>query len=108
MEKVPSGSARFLAALDFYLDTPKEVAVVGAPGAEETRDFLREAHRRYLPNRVLALLDPAADAEAVGKEVPLLAGKTQLNGKTTAYVCENYTCQAPTQNPDQFVKLLGE
>ncbi len=108
MEKVPSGLARFLAALDFYLDTPKEVAVAGPPGAEETRGLLREVHRRYLPNRVLALLDPAESAEAVGKEIPLLAGKTQLNGRTTVYVCENYTCHAPTHDLDQFVRLLEE
>ncbi|MDP6088016.1 MAG: hypothetical protein QGF68_18530, partial [Nitrospinota bacterium] len=61
-----------------------------------------------LPNRVLALLDPAESAEAVGKEIPLLAGKTQLNGRTTVYVCENYTCHAPTHDLDQFVRLLEE
>ena len=108
MEKAPSGLARFLAALDFHLDTPKEVAVVGPPGAEETRGLLRQVHRRYLPNRVLALLDPDESAEAVGKEVPLLAGKTRLNGRTTVYVCENYTCRAPTHDLEQFERLLEE
>ncbi|MFQ5912532.1 MAG: thioredoxin domain-containing protein [Nitrospinota bacterium] len=106
MEKAPAGFSRFLVALDFYLDTPKEIALVGPPGAEETQSLLREVHRRYLPNKVLALLDPEADAEAVGQEVPLLAGKTRLDGKTTAYVCENFTCQSPTHDLDLFAKLL--
>ncbi|MEE8110726.1 MAG: thioredoxin domain-containing protein [bacterium] len=107
MEKLPAGFSRFFAAVDFYLDTPKEIAIVGSRDADDTRNLLREVHRRYLPNKVLALLDPEADAESAGKEVPLLAGKTQLNGKAAAYVCENYTCRAPTNDVGQFAELLG-
>ncbi|MBI2881987.1 MAG: thioredoxin domain-containing protein [Candidatus Tectomicrobia bacterium] len=107
MESLPSGFARFFAALDFYLDAPKEIAVLGPPGSGETRKFLREVHRRYLPNKVLALLDPSADAGAAGREVPLLAGKSQVDGKVTVYVCQNYACQSPTSDLDAFAKLLN-
>jgi uncharacterized protein YyaL (SSP411 family) len=106
MDKLPAGFSRFLAALDFHLDTPKEIAVVGSPKEKDVDQLLREVHRRYLPNKVLAVLDPDAGVEAVGGEVPLLAGKTQVEGKATAYLCENYTCQAPTNDLTGFAKLL--
>jgi uncharacterized protein YyaL (SSP411 family) len=106
MDKLPAGFSRFLAALDFHLDTPKEIAIVGSPKGEDVGVLLREVHRRYLPNKVLAVLDPEGGVEAVEREVPLLAGKTQVEGKATAYLCENYTCQAPTNDLTGFAKLL--
>ena len=106
MDKVPAGFSRFLVALDFYLDTPQEVAIVGASDAEDTRVLLRAVRRRFRPNQVVALMDPDADVGAVGQEVPLLAGKSQLDGRATAYLCENYACQAPTDSPEELSKLL--
>jgi uncharacterized protein YyaL (SSP411 family) len=31
--------------------------------------------------------------------VPLLAGKAQVDGKPTLYVCEGFACQAPVTDP---------
>lgn len=107
MEKVPAGFSRFFIALDFYLDTPQEVAIVGTFDASDTQDFLRMVRQRYQPNQVIALVDPASDTKAISEEVPLLAGKIQLEGQATAYLCENYACQAPTNRLEEFSELLG-
>ena len=59
MGRYPSGFGRFLAALDFHLGSPVEVAVVweeDGPPTERKRllaPLLAEVFRRYLPNRVL-------------------------------------------------------
>ena len=59
MARYPSGFGRFLAALDFHLGSPVEVAVVwagdGPPAEREPllAPLLAEVFRRYLPNRVL-------------------------------------------------------
>ena len=63
--------------------------------------------QRYQPNQVIALMDPASDTKAISEEVPLLAGKIQLEGQATAYLCENYACQAPTNRIEEFSELLG-
>jgi uncharacterized protein YyaL (SSP411 family) len=54
MEKLPSAFGRLLAALDFHLSRPKEVALVGGPEAEDTKTLLSVIFDRYLPNKVVA------------------------------------------------------
>ena len=99
MGRYPSGFGRFLAALDFHIGSPVEVAVVWAgdgPPAE-LAPLLAEVFRRYLPNRVLT-----GGVEGSGGELPLLAGKRARAGRPTAYVCERYACQAPTTEPGEL------
>jgi uncharacterized protein YyaL (SSP411 family) len=36
----------------------------------------------------------------------LLKGKGRINGRSTAYVCENYRCQLPVTSPEELAKQL--
>jgi uncharacterized protein YyaL (SSP411 family) len=92
MASHPMAAGQMLLALDFHLGPTSEIAIVGDPGAEDTKRVLRALRGRFQPNRVVALKS-ATDAEAE-KAVPLLAGKT-WQGAVTTYVCENFACQAP-------------
>ena len=53
MERFPTGAGHWLCALDFYLSTPKEIAVVGDRTVHDTKDLVAEVYRSFLPNRVL-------------------------------------------------------
>jgi len=39
--------------------------------------------------------------------VPLLAGRSPLQGRAAAYVCERFTCQQPVTEPSELKTLLG-
>ncbi|MBM3933803.1 MAG: thioredoxin domain-containing protein [SAR202 cluster bacterium] len=104
MSRAPSGAGHWLCALDFYLSTPKEIAIVGEPGAPDTMALLAEVHNMYLPNRVLI----GSDGGPVGAvELPLLESRTMVGGKATAYVCEHYVCQLPATDPQALAAQLG-
>ena len=103
IERSPSGSAQMLCELDFLLSTPKEIAIASQRESDDTHATLTAIHSRFIPNKVLAL---ASDGEDVGDFIPLLEGKTQLESKATIYVCENYTCQAPTTDVEELTQLL--
>ena len=103
IERSPSGSAQMLCELDFLLSTPKEIAIASRRESDDTHATLTAIHSRFIPNKVLAL---ASDGEDVGDFIPLLEGKTQLESKATIYVCENYTCQAPTTDVEELTQLL--
>ena len=105
MGRAPAGTGRWIAALDFYLSTPKEVAIIGEPDDPATFALLREVNSRYLPNRVVVgARNEQAAAEA---SLPLLEGRGMVNGKPTAYVCENYVCQLPVTSPEALAAQLA-
>jgi uncharacterized protein YyaL (SSP411 family) len=86
----PTEFAWALNALDLYLSTPRELAVIGPPDAEVARAALEP----FAPNAVVAF-GPAED-------VPLLAGKGLVDGKPAVYVCERFACQAPATTPAEL------
>ncbi len=101
MERMPTGSGQLLCELAFLLSTPKEIAIVGKKGDAKTEAMLAALHGLYQPNKIVALSE-SSDAQTL----PLLAGKTQVDDTATAYVCENYACQAPTTDVEAFLALL--
>ena len=105
MARFPTGAGHWLCALDFYLSTPKEVAVVGDPLDPDTQILVSEVYRSYLPNRVVVGLDDLGDAP---DGVPLLEARDKVGGRPTVYVCENYVCQLPVTEAAALARLLAE
>ena len=93
-----------LCALDFYLHKPYEIVVVGKREDPQTKALLADIHSRYLPNSTLQLASPDEPLEKIS---PLLAGKTQIGGKPTVYVCRNFTCSAPVTTWEELQPLLA-
>jgi len=98
MAEQPLAFGRLLCALDLYLNPGQEIALVGDPAADDTQAMLAEVRRRYLPNSVLALWNPGDGFSP--DFLPLLAGRVQLEGRTTAYVCRHFVCNLPVTTPD--------
>ena len=83
LARAPQAFGWTLAALDLHLSPPRELALIAEPDDDLARDVLS----RWDPNAVVAF-GPA-------EEVPLLAGKDQIDGLPTLYECERFVCRAP-------------
>jgi uncharacterized protein len=90
MARIPSAFGWALVALDLVLAPSREIAVVG----DAHSDVARAALARWDPRTVVAF-GPADD-------VPLLAGKTLVDGSSAVYVCERFACRAPVTDPAGF------
>jgi uncharacterized protein YyaL (SSP411 family) len=104
MEQNPFGFSHMLCALDFYLNRPKEIVLLGQCDAPETKEMLARIHGMFLPNKTLACF--AAPEQASQKLPSLLTGKTQVDGKLTVYVCHNFTCSLPVTEWGALRELL--
>jgi uncharacterized protein YyaL (SSP411 family) len=105
IQRYPSGFGRLLCALDSYLGTPKEIAIVGDSSSDEMKSLLAEVWKIYLPNKVVA---PSAPDDARAAElVPLLRDRPLLNNQATAYVCEHFSCKQPVTSPSELASQLG-
>ena len=108
MRSNPVALSEMLLAVDFYLDTPKQVFVVAPQGKREDAVPLLEAFRRqFLPNRIFSFVTEGEELRNNARIVPLLAGKEATGGQVTAYVCENRVCRLPTSDPAEFAEQLG-
>ena len=103
MSRAPAGTGRWLAALDFHVSTPKEIAIVGPRDDPATVRLLNTVFGSYLANRVVV----GASGEASGSALPLLEGRGMVDGVPTAYVCENYACRLPVTGPEALAAQLN-
>ena len=101
--RAPMGMGHWLCALDFYLSSPREIAIIGDRSEADTRALLDVVYGRYLPNVVVAGAPGALPEDGA---IPLLRERGMIDGKPTAYVCENYACQLPVTGPEALAVQL--
>ena len=104
MVQHPAAFGHALGALDFALSPVKEFAIIGDLQAADTRALVDVINERYLPNSVFACASP--EHQTAFQVIPLLADRPQKDGKATAYVCQNFACQAPVTTPEELQNLL--
>ncbi|RMG48645.1 MAG: thioredoxin domain-containing protein, partial [Acidobacteria bacterium] len=108
LQQQPQSLPQMLVALDFYLDTPRQIIIAGKRQGADTRRLLGVIYQRYLPNSVLLLADGAAGQEYFSQRIPFFKQVKMIDGKATAYICQNFACQLPTTDPQTVAKLLEE
>ena len=86
----PRALAWALCTLHLHLSPHRELAIVGDVRA----DVARAALSRFDPATVVAV-GPADD-------VPLLAGRSLVEGATAVYLCERFACRAPVTRPEEL------
>ena len=96
MPQHPQAFPHLLQALDFHAATVKEIALAGEGDA--TAPLARVVRSRFRPHVVLAGGEPDG--------VPLLEGRTPVDGRPAAYVCERFACRRPVTEPGELEALL--
>jgi uncharacterized protein YyaL (SSP411 family) len=98
----PLGFGQWLQALVYALSKPREIAIVGVPEQDDTLALLIVAREGFRPFQVLALGAPDLDETSV----PLLRDRGLVDDQAAAYVCRDFTCQAPVTDPAVLQSLL--
>jgi uncharacterized protein YyaL (SSP411 family) len=108
LQSNPVALSEMLLAVDFLLDTPKQILIVVPPEGTtaDAAPLLSAFRSRFLPNRVLSVVQAGEGQGKAARLIPLLEGKEAAGGRATAFVCENRACRLPTGNPDEFSRQL--
>ena len=104
----PSAMPQMLVALDAALSKPRQIVIAGKKDAPETKALLREVNGHFLPKTVLVLADGAEGQKYLGEKNDAIRAMSPINGKSAAYVCENFTCKAPVTDPAELAELLSK
>jgi hypothetical protein len=104
--RYPRAAASGLSVAEALLSGPAEIAVVGPDDDPRTSDLLRTAVHMAPPGAVFAL-GPGTDGSGKTETVPLLADRVLVAGGPAAYVCREFSCQAPVTTPAALRETLG-
>lgn len=85
--RAPLAVAGLAAAMELAVGPMREIAIAGDADDARTCALIEVAQRRFDPMTVLAW-GPSG-------EVPLLHGRTPVDGIPAAYVCRGFVCEAP-------------
>ncbi len=98
----PLAFGYWLQAFDFCVGPVAEFVVVGP---EEGRSALLAPLRKvYRPNKVVVQSEGPGAADA--PQIPLLEGKSAVDGRAAVYVCQDFACQPPCSDPAEFAARL--
>lgn len=103
MQQSPTAAGQMLIALDMLLGPTSEIVIVGDSAAPATGNLLKEIRSRFIPNKVAALRpDATKGSESLAQ---LFAGKRAANDQPTLFICENFTCRAPTTGEEALAAI---
>ncbi len=103
---LPMAHSQFLSALDFAIGPSKEIVIAGEQDEEDTRNMLRAVSEQFLPRKVLIFHPGGGEGEKIESIAEFVKQQRTIDGKATAYVCENYTCKLPTTSVAKMKELL--
>jgi uncharacterized protein len=99
--RMPTGFGAVLRQLEELASGSVEVVIVGEPGV--TRDRLeRAALDAHHPSAIVVVAAPDH-----GDTVPLLAHRSEVDGRPAAYVCRDMVCERPVTDPVELAGLLA-
>jgi hypothetical protein len=100
--RYPLGFGQWLNALEFALAETREIAIIGGPDSAEVQALLDVCVDGFRPHQVLAVGDPKEEKPLV----PLLEGRSKIDGRATAYVCVDFTCRQPVTDPEALAEQI--
>jgi uncharacterized protein YyaL (SSP411 family) len=105
MEKTYFQFASLLSAVDFHLARKLEIAIIADGKKPDWSEMLMAVHSTYLPNAAMVVGEPQNGTQSLS---PLLQSRALVDGKTTVYVCQNYTCDKPLTDVGAIKSRLEE
>jgi uncharacterized protein YyaL (SSP411 family) len=102
LARYPTGFANWLSAAQQSIDGIVELAIVGDPTDPATAPLIEVANEAGRTDIVVAV-----SAEPGRSAIPLLAGRTMIDGRPTAYVCRDFACRLPVTDPNALRDQLA-
>jgi uncharacterized protein YyaL (SSP411 family) len=109
-ERAPTATAAFLAGLTCLppLGDTQDLVIAGDPSQPDTRALLDAACDQYLPGLIVLHRPLGKAGDDLETIVPIVHGRTAINGHAAAFPCTGHTCRAPVHDPVELARMLGD
>lgn len=99
----PNAYTHFLMAFLFASMPTKEIVIAGDKEKKDAKEMLMKTNEVFSPFTIVILNDGNPQ---LYKLVPFVEHQRMIGNTATAYVCENFACNAPISDIEQFMELL--
>ncbi len=101
---MPSAFSQTLSGLDFGFGESFEIVIAGYKDDIVTREIIEYFRKKFIPNKIILFKDPEYDI--LTKISPFTELQTQVDNKTTVYICRNYVCERPVTSLNEIKEIL--
>jgi len=99
VKTIESAHAYFMTALLYSVIPGKDIILCGQEQDENTKAMIKEINNTYLPFATVVLNTGDGRLSSINAEIE---AHKPLQGRTTAYICENFNCKAPITDLKKF------
>ncbi len=107
LKQSPIAFTQMLIAMDFAFGQSLEIVIAGDSEAADTQRMLNALRKAFIPNKVV-VLHPLEEYQDIETMAPYIKENKSIDGKATAYVCRDYTCQSPVTSSEEMIALAQE
>jgi uncharacterized protein YyaL (SSP411 family) len=101
----PAYSSYLVSTFSFSLGPTRQIVIAGDIEGSETKEMLKFLKGTFLPDSVI-LLNDAEQKIKLEKLSPFVTAQVAIDGKATAYVCENFTCKEPVHATNELKEMI--
>ncbi|GAB4336518.1 MAG: thioredoxin domain-containing protein [Desulfobulbaceae bacterium] len=95
-----------LSVLDQSGAKPQQVIISGKKESPDTLAMLREVFTTFEPGRVVLLAEDGPNEKYLSQSLLFIGDMDMMDGKATAYVCQNFTCSMPVNSVEDLAAQL--
>lgn len=103
VKTIESAHAYFMTALLYSKVRGKDIIIAGKEDENETKAMIKKINNTYLPFATVVLNN---DDKSLNSINPELGAHKSLQGKPTAYICENFACKEPITDVQKFLEYI--
>ena len=105
MRRQPSGFTAMLLGLRFVQNKSYEIVVVGEKEDSDTQRLLEVINEASIHQAALLVRDESSK-DALDQIAPFTVEMQALNDRATVYVCQDFQCNLPVNDPEELAALL--
>ena len=103
VKTIESAHAYFMTALLYSKVPGKDIIIAGEEQESNTKAMIKEINSNYLPFSTVVLNTDDERLISINSE---LKAHKPIGWKTTAYICENFSCKEPITDLQKFSELI--
>lgn len=105
MKQIPEAYVMSMVGLDLLVKGTREIVIVGSEGDGNENDFIKALRENFHPENIIIYMNENNRNELV-KLIPNLIDYAMIENKTTAYLCQNYSCELPILDLKELIREI--